>query len=241
MTTAPISFAAIRARAENRKGGAAALQALLPPVADRAELVRRGDDRYLAEMTRRVFCAGFVWAIIDAKWPGFEDAFLGFDLRRLNFQPTEFWEKLASDTRIVRNAGKIMSVRDNALFVSDIAQEYGSFGQWLAQWPSSDQIGLLDVLARRGSRLGGNSGQIFLRYVGWDGFVLSQDVVACLRDAGLAIAEEPKSKRDLKLIQQQFNDWAEQTGLPYAHLSRICSMSIGINYDAERLTGNEGA
>jgi 3-methyladenine DNA glycosylase Tag len=116
--------------------------------------------------------------------------------------------------------------------VQEIAKEHGSFGKFLAQWPSSDQIGLLDLLAKRGSRLGGNSGQMFLRFVGWDGFVTSQDVVACLRDAGLDIAEEVKSKGDLAKVQAQFNAWATETGLPYVHLSRICAMSIGENHAA---------
>ena len=40
------AFKTIRARAEKRKGGPKAL-------------ARLGDDRILAEMTRRVFCAGF--------------------------------------------------------------------------------------------------------------------------------------------------------------------------------------
>ncbi len=106
------------------------------------------------------------------------------------------------------------------------------FGAFLANWPSSDQVGLLELLAKRGDRLGGNTGQMFLRFLGWDGFSASKDVVACLRDAGLDIAEEVKSKRDLKLMQEQFNAWAKETSLPYAHLSRICAMSIGENYSA---------
>jgi hypothetical protein len=64
---------------------------------------------------------------------------------------------------------------------------------------------------------------------------MSGDVVACLRDAGLDVAETPTSKKDLRKIQDQFNAWAEETGLPYTHLSRICAMSIGENYDTERL------
>jgi hypothetical protein len=60
-------------------------------------------------------------------------------------------------------------------------------------------------------------------------------MVACLRDAGLDIAEVPTSKKDLKKIQDQFNAWAEETGLPRTHLSRICAMSVGENYDAETL------
>jgi 3-methyladenine DNA glycosylase Tag len=134
-----------------------------------------------------------------------------------------------SDTRIVRNGAKIASVRENAAFVAEIAKEHGSFGKFLAKWPSSDQIGLLDLLTKRGSRLGGNTGQMLLRFIGWDGFVTSQDVVACLREAGLDIAAEVKSKGDLAKVQAQFNAWATETGLPYTHLSRICAMSTGEN------------
>ena len=230
------SFKIIRARAEKRKGGASALEKLLPPVPDAQSLIKLGDDRVLAEMARRVFSAGFAWNVIEAKWPGFEQAFLGFQPAMLAFKPDEFWEKLTSDTRIVRNGAKIMSVRDNARFVQEIAAEHGGFGRFLAQWPYSDEVGLLNLLAKRGGRLGGNTGQMLLRFLGWDGFVTSKDVTACLRDAGLDIAEEVKSKTDLAKVQAQFNAWAKETGLPYVHLSRICAMSIGENYEARELT-----
>ena len=191
------------------------------------------DDRALAEMTKRVFSAGFAWRMIEAKWPGFEEAFLGFKPARLSFEPDEFWEGLTKDARIVRNGAKIMSVRANARFLQDVAKEHGSFGKFLAGWPSSDEVGLLELLAKRGDRLGGATGQMFLRFIGWDGFTTSKDVVACLRDAGLDIAETPTSKRDLMKVQEQFNAWAKETGLPYTHLSRICAFSIGENYGAE--------
>ena len=224
-----IAFGEIRARAAARKGGEAALAALLPPVRPRAALAKLTDDRVLAEMTRRVFSAGFVWSVIEAKWPGFEAAFLGFDPAALMFEPDEFWERLGSDTRIVRNGAKIRSVRENAAFVRAIAAEHGSFGRFLAGWPADDEMGLLDLLAKRGSRLGGNSGQMLLRFLGFDAFVLSADVVACLRDAGVDIAAEPKSKGDRAKIQAAFNAWYGDTGLPYTHLSRICALSIGEN------------
>lgn len=230
------SFKVIRARAEKRKGGAAALKKLLPPIPDPQSLIKLGDDHVLAEMARRVFSAGFAWSVIEAKWPGFEEAFLGFQPATLAFEPDEFWEALVSDTRIVRHGAKIMSVRDNARFVQEIAAEHGGFGRFLANWPSSDEVGLLNLLAKRGSRLGGNTGQMLLRFLGWDGFVTSKDVTACLRDAGLDIAEEVKSKTDLAKVQAQFNAWAKETGLPYVQISRICAMSIGENYEARELT-----
>ena len=73
-----ISFKTIRARAEKRKGGAKALAQLLPPAPNPDALIELGDDRVLAEMAKRVFSAGFAWSVIEAKWPGFEKAFLGF-------------------------------------------------------------------------------------------------------------------------------------------------------------------
>ena len=204
----------------------------MPPKPDLKALLKLRDDRVLAEMTKRVFSAGFAWSVIESKWPGFEAAFLGFEPARLAFEPDKFWDGLVKDARIVRNGAKIGSARHNARFIQDVAKEHGSFGHLLAAWPSSDQIGLLELLAKRGSRLGGNTGQMLLRFLGWDGFVASRDVVACLRDAGLDVAEEVKSKRDLKLVQDHFNAWAKETGLPYVHLSRICAFSIGENFEA---------
>jgi 3-methyladenine DNA glycosylase Tag len=227
------SFKTIRARAEKRKGGAKALEKLLPGKPDAKALAKLSDDRILAEMTKRVFSAGFAWSVIESKWDGFEEAFLGFRPAKLVFQPEDYWDGLMSDARIVRNGAKIMSVCENAAFVQEIAKEHGSFGTFLAKWPSSDEIGLLDLLSKRGSRLGGNTGQMLLRFVGWDGFVTSKDVVACLRDAGLDIAEEVKSKGDLAKVQAQFNAWAKETGLPYAYLSRICALSVGENRQEE--------
>src|SRR3546814_18668398 len=74
--------------------------------------------------------------------------------------------KLTADKRIVRNPQKIRSVRDNAQFVMDLAPEPGSFGKLLATWPADDQIGLLDLLAKPGSRLGGTTGPYLNRTEG---------------------------------------------------------------------------
>jgi 3-methyladenine DNA glycosylase Tag len=88
-------FAGIRARAAQRKGGEAALAALLGPLPDNAALAQVPDDRVLAAMAQRIFAAGFVWSVIESKWPGFEEAFLGFEPKRLVFQPDDFWHDLA--------------------------------------------------------------------------------------------------------------------------------------------------
>ena len=230
-----VNFAEIRDRAENRKGGAAALKKLLPAIPASGALSGITDDRCLAEMTKCIFRSGFSWKVIEAKWPDFETVFLGFEPKPLLFQPDEFWDALASDKRIVRHGAKIASVRHNAGFVSDVSAENGSFAAFLAGWPEDDMVGLWDLLAKRGKRLGGNTGRYFLRFIGKDCFLPSADVVRALRASGLEIAENPTSKRDLKAMQAEFNAWHEETGLPYVHLSRICAMSAGENYDSEVL------
>jgi 3-methyladenine DNA glycosylase Tag len=125
-------------------------------------------------------------------------------------------------------------VRENAKFVVDIAQEHGSFGKFLANWPVDDQVGLMEVLAKRGSRLGGFSGQYFLRFLGWDAFVLQNDVLTCLRDSGVPIGTGT-SKKDLRAAQAQLNAWAKESSLPISHVSRICALSIGENRPVARL------
>jgi len=233
-------FEEIRARAARRKGGEGVLATLLPAAPDNAALAAVPDHRILSVMAARVFSAGFVWRVIEQKWPGFEEAFLGFEPKRLLFQPDDFWEGLASDTRIVRNPQKIRSVRENAAFVDRVSAGHGGFGRFLATWPADDQAGLVALLGRQGSRLGGATGQYFLRWIGFDAYVVSPDMAAALRDAGLAIAEAPTSKKDLAAIQAQLNAWHAETGLPYVHLSRILAMSIGENRAAEDLRAYAG-
>ena len=172
-------------------------------------------------MAERVFAAGFVWRVIEQKWPGFEEAFLGFEPKRLLFQPDDFWHDLASDKRIVRNPQKIRSVRDNAAFVDRVSSEHGSFGKFLAAWPADDQVGLMAYLGKHGSRLGGNTGQYFLRWIGWDAFIVSNDMAAALRDAGLDIAEARPRRRTCRRSRTRSTPGSNETGLPRMHISRI--------------------
>ena len=197
-------FEDIRLRAEARKGGARALKAMLPTVATKKQLIELGDDRYLAMMTKSINQAGFSWKVIENKWPSFEEAFLGFDPRKLSYLSPEQWEAFTSDKRVVRNWQKIKALQDNVFFVQDESRRSGGFGQFIADWSVEDQIGLMAYLKKHGSRLGGQSALWFLRRVGKDCFIPARDVVVLLRSIGLDIAENPTSKRDLAKIQAPF-------------------------------------
>jgi 3-methyladenine DNA glycosylase Tag len=192
---------------------------------DRLETVP--DDRLLATMTRCVFNAGFNWKVIDAKWDGFEAAFEGFDPTRLSFFADDLMDRLVSDARIVRNGQKIRATLENAKFVADTAREHGSFGAFLASWPADDQVGLLALLRRKGSRLGGATGQYFLRFAGWDAWITSRDVCAALMRERVLDSAEAQTARALKSVQHAFNHWHTESGLPYSQISRVLALSVG--------------
>ena len=220
-----MKFSDIYQQALARKGGDEALRFLLPSVVEKHCLAEIPDDRYLSEMTRCIFKAGFVWRVIENKWPGFEAAFEGFVPAYWQQVPPDVLERLAADERIVRNMQKIRTVPENARMVMDVVKDHGSFGRFLVEWPDEDQAGLLLYLKRNGERLGGNSAQYFLRRMGWDGFILSHDVVTALTRAGIMDAS-PASKKGLTQAQKAFNDWRQETGLPVSHLSRIVSFTV---------------
>jgi 3-methyladenine DNA glycosylase Tag len=221
MSAAP--FATILDTARTRHG-AAAIDARLPQPRSASELSATPDDRYLSQMSLRVFRAGLKHSLVDAKWPAFEEVFAGFDPRRVRAMPDEAMEKLLGDARLIRHWGKLKSVRDNAAAMLAISEEFGGFGAWIGTWPGADIVGLWEALAVRFSQMGGNSGPTFLRMAGKDTFILSPSVVTGLKHwAGMA---PPKNRKDRAAAQAVFNVWAAETGRPLSQLSLILAMSV---------------
>jgi 3-methyladenine DNA glycosylase Tag len=219
-------FAEIYDRAARRKGGEKELEKMIRLEMKTAEeLAKIPDDRYLAEITRGVFNAGFVWKIIEHKWGGFETAFWKFNVMRCAYMSDEDIDQLCEDERIVRNRQKITTVRNNAVMVFELSSKHGSFGKMVGDWPDEDYIGLLALLKNRGSRLGGLTPQYFLRRMGKSGFVLGRDGTAALVDAGV-IDKFPTGKADMQNVQEAYNQWMEESGLSLAQISRVLSLSL---------------
>ncbi|WP_170331683.1 DNA-3-methyladenine glycosylase I [Ruegeria arenilitoris] len=210
--------------AAKRHGGPDALEEKLGKPKNPAELAGMPEDRWLSIITKCVFQAGFNWKVIEAKWDGFETAFDGFDVGRCAFMDDEKFDSLLQDTRIVRNGTKIATVRDNAVFLLELREEGGA-GQVLGGWPSTDYVGLLAMLAKRGSRLGGASAQYAMRFAGRDSFILSQDVTARLIAEGV-IDKVPTSKKAMAAVQQAFNIWMDQSNRSLTEISRVLAMSL---------------
>src|SRR5215813_8408873 len=115
------AFAPILAAARTRVG-AAALEARLPQPRSAAELKALGDDRYLSQMSLRIFRAGLKHSLVDGKWPAFEEVFDGFEPRRVRAMSDDALQALLGNSRLIRHWGKLKSVRDNAAAMIDVAE-----------------------------------------------------------------------------------------------------------------------
>jgi 3-methyladenine DNA glycosylase Tag len=220
-----IPFEAIEERARERVGGAQALTDRLPRPKSADELRGVPDGWYLSQMSLRIFRAGLKHSVVDAKWPAFEEVFLGFEPKRVVAMSDDELEALLQDQRLIRHWGKLKSVRANAAAMSELPQQQGSMGAYLADWPRENVVALWDDLAKRFTQLGGNSGPYFLRMVGKDTFILSTSVVAALNHWD-AFEGTPKSKADRLKVQEVFNTWVRHSSRPLCQVSMILALSV---------------
>ena len=234
------SFKSLYQRAADRKGGTQALELLLgkrilgkkllDDNAAEQSISQLTDDRVLAAFTKQIFKSGFVWRVVENKWPDFEEQFFNFSIEKMLMMPEEMLERKAADPKIIRNYNKVKTIKANAQMIFDITLDKDiSFAQFINDWPSEDIIGLWAYLKKHGQRLGGNTGPYALRLLGKDTFILSSDVEAYLRaqqiiDGGL------QSKKSLTAIQAFFNNLQKQSGYNLTQLSRLIAFASGDNY-----------
>jgi 3-methyladenine DNA glycosylase Tag len=220
-----MKFSEVERIAKQRKGSKEPFDQYMPEVLSEKALREKNDDRYLSDMSMRIFMAGLSWKMVKKKWPQFEQAFFNFNPLRCSFIHDEEIEAYMQRTDIIRHLAKIKSIPRNAFMVEEVKRSHGSFGNYIADWPVTDIVGLWADLKKRGDRLGGMSGPMFLRITGKDTFLLSSDVVAALLNYKL-IDQKPTSKKVLAEVQAIFNAWHEEAGRPMAEISRTLSMTV---------------
>jgi len=225
-------FDSLYQRAAERKGGGAALNLLLGDAQPDNLVATLSDDRILSAFTKKVFQSGFVWRVVENKWPNFEELFFDFDLTKVLMMPEEMQERKAADARIIRNFKKIKTIQANAQMMFEETQndknQHKSFAEFIAAWPSNNIIGLWDYLKKNGQRLGGNTGPYALRTIGKDTFILSRDVEAYFR-ANKIIDGGIQSKKSLVAIQNSFNQWQSESKMSLGQLSRLVAFATGDN------------
>ncbi len=220
-----VSFETVFAAAASRKGGAKALEALLPgPPKSAASLRRLRDATALSMLTKGVFRAGFNRQIVERYWPTMTDAFGGFEVGAVATLDEEDVAQLLTADGVIKNRARIEATIHNARWLVDVIEEAGSFGRWLAAWPIEDIVGLWQRMGTEGKRLGGTTAQYVLREMGKDTFMLTRSVLGGL--AYFGVLERPTAgKRNRATAQAAFNVWREETGRSFGALSRIVACS----------------
>ena len=219
------TFNSIFEKAVASTGNKQILLELLAPLEKKNTYRNLADSDFLEEMAKCVFRSGFVWKIIEKKWPGFRIAFNEFDITQCAMLSEEELDELMKDTRIVRHRKKIESVRSNAQLIYYLRDDYISFSAFLSQWPENDFVSLWEYLKKNGSRLGGQTGRYFLRFVGFDAPLLTKDVCDALI-ANEVIEKPPNSKKALLEVQDAFNSWQQESSYSFAQISRVLAISI---------------
>jgi 3-methyladenine DNA glycosylase Tag len=86
---------------------------------------------YLEVLSKAVFESGMNWQVIEAKWPGFQEAFDGFDPVKVGAYSPDDIDRLIADTRIIRNGRKVEATIHNAGAMLAAEAEFGSFARYL--------------------------------------------------------------------------------------------------------------
>ncbi|MAK61533.1 MAG: 3-methyladenine DNA glycosylase [Ponticaulis sp.] len=222
-----ISFQVIEDRAVTKHGRVKLEETLARRCVVRSpdEIAATPNDRFLAEATRMIFQAGFNWDVVDKKWPNFEKAFNGFDVHYWAMMADEEMGRLMQDGSIIRNAMRLASVGKNAVYFRDIITEHGSVGAFFASWDPDQYFENLVAMRKRTHRLGGTSGMIFLRRMGIESLVFSNDVVRALIANGV-VEKLPNSKRDMAATQDAVSKWRSESGRTLSEISQILAMSV---------------
>ncbi len=208
-----------------RFSSAEELESFLPRPKTAEELKAVSDDRYLSLITQRVFRAGLRHAMVDQRWPAFEEAFWGFDPKKMILLSGDHFERFMRNKELIRHLPKMKSIPINAQMVLEVSNDYGSFGNFLAQWPSTDIVNLWRFLHKQGAQLGGMSASSFLRMAGKDTFILNKDVTTALITKGV-IDRQPTTIAAFAACQNAFNKLQEESGRPLCQLSLMLSMTV---------------
>src|SRR2546421_1878977 len=105
---------------------------------------RRQLSGYLESMTRVVFSSGLNWRVVEAKWPSIREAFLDFQPERVARMSARDIDRLAGDSRVIRNVPKIEATVLNAKEVVAIGKTPDRFRAYLRSLgPASEATAVL--------------------------------------------------------------------------------------------------
>ena len=219
-------FKAIESAVIDRFGGEAELARRLTKPKTARAIRKIPDNRWLSEASKAVMQAGFNWKVVEKKWPRIEEIFHDFDLHYCSFLPDEGLEEVMKQEGMIRHWAKTKAIRDNAIFFLELSRAHGGLGSYFAGWNSESYPENLQYLRKGGARLGGRTAQVFLRRMGVDTLVFSNDMVVALVREGV-VQKTPSSKKDWAALKEAIATWQQQSDRSLNEISQILAYSVG--------------
>lgn len=119
---------------------------------------------YFESLTRIVFSSGISWRVVEAKWPGIRAAFRDLEPERVARMTARDIDRLAKDTRVIRNVPKLEATVVNAREMVALAKEHGGFKKYLRSLGGFEEAA--PALRKRFKFLGDHGSYYFLWSVG---------------------------------------------------------------------------
>jgi DNA-3-methyladenine glycosylase I len=129
----------------------------------------KNDDEYFERMARVIFAAGLSWATLEKKWEGLKEAFYNLKISNVARMNEVNIARLMANQAMIRNRPKIEATVNNAREFQAIADEHGSFENYLkALRDQGGEDALREEINKRFAFMGKGTTVIFLHAVGED-------------------------------------------------------------------------
>ncbi len=158
------------------------------------QITPKGLADYLDVLTKAVFQSGISWRVVEAKWQGTREALSGFDPETVAGLTPRDVDRLAADTRLIRNRRKIEATIENAETMLALEREHGRFKRYLRSFGDFEATAA-DLVKR--FKFLGDMGAYYFLYVVGEAVPPHEEWMARHRPAGRpgrAQARRPRSR-----------------------------------------------
>ena len=97
-------------------------------------------DDHLEVITRAIFQAGLSWALIEARWPAFHEAFEGFSVRLIALYGEGEVERIMAADGVIHSRSKIAGTIANARALQAIGTTHDDVARYVRAFPSYDAL-----------------------------------------------------------------------------------------------------
>lgn len=221
-----ISFSKVEEQAEYHHGSLSHIVEQVSEPLAKEQLIAIPDDRFLSELSKIIFQVGFNWTVVEKKWPAFEERFFGFKLDGCAFLSDEQLDAKGKSGQLIKNWPKLRAIRDNAIWLRELRDEHEGLGRYFVKLGDGRYCDAIKTLQKQGTRVGAKTAQFWLRRIGVDSLILSEDVVIALKRFQI-IDKEPTSQKAWNKLQEALDFWQQESGHSLTYISRMLAFSTG--------------